>query len=258
MTLTDRGKLLGLLGLLCLLSSPTGAGIIYKESAGGGGGGGTIFSENCSSLSEWTAASSGSASVDVVANQCLGNLAANFEDAAILQGPLDSTSEFCSMKVITINTADSNKVGCIFRAPATPGVHYSAFFNNGNGSYLIENQTAGHDFVDGVLGGTNCGCSAYVDIGNNDYIGITLSGTGSSTTVNWWDFGSSAPSDLEDPGTWGDAHTVTCTCSTSEIATVVTAENFTLIDVAGDCGPEMTGLAASEITIDDFACGDTP
>ncbi len=215
-------------------------------------GGSVIFSEDCDNVSDWTDVSSGGASVDAVAGQCLGNLASNFEDASIIRGPLDSTSEFCSMRVITMNTANANKLGCIFRAPAAPGVHYEVGFNNGTGAYFIENQTDAHDFVDEVKGGTSCSCGAYRDIGASDYIGITISGTGSSTTVNWWDFVQTPPSDLQNPGTWG---TATCECSAAEI---VTADSLTLIDVAGDCGPEMTSEAANEITIDDFACGDTP
>lgn len=219
-------------------------------TSGDAGGGGTIFSEDCSDLSDWTDASN-NASVDVSSNQCLGNVVSDAGDANILRGPLDTTSEFCSMKVITVNGGQSNKVGCVFRAPATPGTHYTVWFNNNGNNYAIENHNDSHGFVNEVKGVESCGCT-YTDINNSDYAGITVSGTSTSTAVSWYDFGASPPADLEDPSTWG---TATCECDATEIST---ASSLSLIDAAGDCGPEMTSNSANEITIDDFACGDTP
>ncbi len=219
-------------------------------------GGSVIFSEDCDNVSDWTDASSGGASVDAEAGQCPGNLAADFEDASILRGPTDSTSEFCSMKGITISGGDANKVGCVFRAPGTPGIHYTVFFNNGNNNYAIENHTDGHGLDSEVKGVESCGCT-YADIGQNHFVGITVSGTSTSTAVSWWDWGTSVPGDgfdIESPSTWTDP-AATCECTSTNISD---AASLSLIDVAGDCGPEMTGKTTDEITIDDFACGDTP
>jgi len=254
-------------------------------------GGDQLFYQPCDNLTGWTQVSGDTSSIDIVANECLGNVLVNGEDPSIIQGPLNSTDEFCSMEIKAINGANGNMAGCIFRAPGSPGSHYDVKFNNANDNYAIENHNGGHDIQNEIKGVEKCGCT-YSDIGVNDKIGITTEGEGYGTDANvnirvsWWDFGQSGycvdlfdnctdcvqtlgdPDNkcdvdgvtLDDatgagrkPSVWG---TATCECTVDNMND--SGQALTLIDVAGDCGLELTSTAASDVTIDDFTCGDIP
>jgi hypothetical protein len=228
--------------------------------------GGQLFTEDCDTTLDvgWTEASTSGSSVDIVTGECLGNMGSNDVTAALIQGPLDGTDEFCSMQ-ITDTASTNRKHGCTFRAqnngtpdPNDPGIHYFAFFNNKYNNYSMEHHSTSHGFVDEVKGLDHCSCGSYTDIHDGDYVGITISGTGASTNIKWWDWGGSLPEDgfdIEDPSTW-TSPAEACECIGSEFAANVSEGNR--IDVAGDCGPEMSSRTSGEILFDNFACGDIP
>lgn len=224
--------------------------------------GGTIYAEaDCSDITEWTDASTAGSGWADAGSDCEGRVDADWEEAAMVQGPLSTTSEFCSFKVTQISTS-SVKIGCVFRAPGTPGDHYAAYFNQQNDNYGLENHdgddASKHGFVNDVNGNTDCGCSGtYVDLAAGDYAGIVLSGTGTSTAITFYDMGAVAPSDMQDPSTFAAAADRSCACDAGEIAGDPT---FTEIDTAGSCGPESTNENSTnkEPNVSTFACGDTP
>jgi len=231
------------------------------------GGGGTIYAEaDCSDISEWTDASTAGSGWADAGSDCEGRVDADWEEAAMVQGPLSTTSEFCSFKVTQI-LGSGVKIGCIFRAPGAPGDHYAAYFNQHNANWALESHdgdsASKHAFMAAgseTTGNTDCGCSTpsptYVDLGIGDYAGIVLSGTGASTAITFYDFGTGAPTDLQDPSTFAVAAEVTCVCDAGEVA----GSDLVEIDTAGSCGPESTSENSTnrEPNVSTFACGDTP
>ncbi len=208
----------------------------------------TDMSDDTATDGEWVAAS----------GSCNANATAN-DWVSMVQTTTDNPDVFCS-GLATEMDASAPRLGCVLRAASAGGDHLMAgWFNDANG-YFMQNHdgddSTNHLFVDQVDENTiDCGCT-YTDLGAGaaDYFGITLTGTGSSTAVSWWDFGTSAPSDLQDPSTWG---TATCECDASDVA----GASFTEIDGAGLCGPEArstSGTDSLEANFDTFACGDIP
>jgi hypothetical protein len=238
-----------------------------------------LAQENCDDISEWTPASTTGSGWTISSGQCTGEVDTDWEEAGLVtSASTSSTSEFCSFRVVQI-AADDVKLGCIFRAPPDcddpgpcPGDHYTAYFNNNNNNWALENHNGDdaskHGYVDDVTGTGDCSCTAvggqydYVDLSDNDYAGIVLSGTGASTAITFYNFGGTQPGSMTNPATattWAAQAALTgtiCECD----ATAVGTSDLTEIDTAGRCGPESTGVnnVSDEPDIDDFACGDTP
>ena len=104
----DRRLLAALLLCVPMLN---GSMITYIEAAVGGD---QIFSQPCDNLTGWTDVSNGAgAEITIVSNECFGDLDTSGHDPAIIQGPLNGTDEFASMKVVTIWPGNSNKAGFI-------------------------------------------------------------------------------------------------------------------------------------------------
>jgi hypothetical protein len=225
--------------------------------------GGQTFAldDDCVTLTGWTDASNGGAVIDTNTgtdpDSCRGNMNVDWEEAALVQGPLDTTDEYCSFLVMTFATNDA-KMGCIFRAPGTPGAHYSTYFNNHNANWAIEGHSDAHGFTGEVKGVDHCSCAAYSDVVVGDRPGVRLTGTDTATTISWWnDIEDEGGWDAEDPSTWG---TASCVCSAAQVEARLTENdgNFEYIDTAGDCGPETTSVNIQEISFTNFVCGDTP
>jgi hypothetical protein len=203
----------------------------------------------------------------------------------MIQGPTESDDLFCSMRV-TQTSGNRTKNGCIFRAQVTgdspdevlTGNHYEVTFDNDNNKPRFEEHTVNggnsHFYVDDISGLNCTTCDSWIDVGDNDYIGMTLRGTTFGTTeaedirVSWWDWGSTligageggGDVDLGDTSTWG---TATCVCTAADLNTLTgggqEGENMTALNNQGWCGPESyahTAVTANEPNMTTFECGD--
>ncbi len=260
----DVRQLIALTFVTLLTPVMCGVIIIWTPPAVGGG---QIHTLDCSagSLTGWTQVGNGGSSVDLVSGECLGNLSKNAEDPSVLNDiDLDTTDNFGSMKVVTIAGGNSNKIEIILRAPALPGVHYACIFNNNGNNWAVERHGDDHGFISEIKGIDHCSCGPWFDVNPGNWIGCTVEGEGfgtnesTNTRINWWNWLGTLPGggfDIQDSSTWTGTG-LDCTCTAAQINTENPAD--WLVDVAGACGPERTGLTSKEILYDDFTCGDIP
>jgi hypothetical protein len=219
----------------------------------------------------WRDTSTGSTTWTDGGTDCEAIFDANFDEAAVICDTANTTTtEFCSWKAIQLGT-DNIGLGCSFRGQSGTDDHYYIAWGIRFNSFNFENHEGGggHGFVNSVDVQTYCTADcddegAWVDPEHPGWYGIKLSGTGTSTTAQWWILDSDNDGTLdsnideEDPSTWtggANAGDMVCECLATEFDTE--DETWTTIDSAGDCGLEATSNIQNPTpNITSFACGD--
>lgn len=167
----------------------------------------------------------------------------NFENLVALFSTTTASDAWIACKIVSKPGA-SKSYGFVMRGQASDsktnlGDHYDVVINDDD--LRLESLT-GNTFNDRV-GSTVLAAEP----GNGDYIGLRITGTGTGTQLEYWDFGTTAPD--SNPNNWGTA-----------TDTVDWGENETGVDVADavDSGT-IVGLRAYNstdptevVTYDDF------
>jgi hypothetical protein len=185
--------------------------------------------------------------------------------AEILSPASTTDAAFCSFTVTHIDDDSGDRLGCTFRASdagdGDPGEHLEVTWANDGDRFRTFHRISDHNdtsFINDLTAScTSGGCAAYTHYAIGDILSVAIDGTGPGDDryIKLWNHGSSAPSDLHDPETWGDP---VCHCDDTDIEN---APGFVWIDRPGTCGLQgryINYQASRRPAIDNFACGSQP